>query len=263
MNTVKQKKIIITDVDGILVKWQSGLAYFAQKYQLPVENILKLMVADKFIPPAEIFDCDEEFAIRLLMKYNNSDFIRYLAPYSDALKVVNEVKVEYDFVAVTALGNSVDAHLNRQFNLNALFPGAFKDIMVCDYNESKDALLQKARDKYGSKIIAFVDDLGGHIDSAVNVLGDLPDFNAYWLPRGERTEPEQKHVFVNSWEEIIKKIHDKEASSAMHMILNAVNKNSFNDLLLEEAFRRRMPGKYIAPSPSVFEATYKPFQVKQ
>lgn len=179
---MKMRPIIATDVDGIIVKWQSGLAYFAQKYQLPVDSILKIMVEDKFMSPAEIFDCDPDFATKLLLKYNNSDFIRYLAPYSDAIKVVNDLKEHYDFVAITALGNSVDAHLNRQFNLNALFPGAFKDILVCDYNEPKDNLLIKVKEKYGSRVKCYIDDLPHHVKASIDVFKGT-DVIPFWMPR--------------------------------------------------------------------------------
>ncbi|QQG32117.1 hypothetical protein CkP1_0217 [Citrobacter phage CkP1] len=201
------KPVIATDVDGILIKWQSGLPYFAQKYNLPLDEILKTIANDSFVAPAKLFNCSEEFASKLLLKYNNSDFIRYLSAYDDALKVVNELKKTYDFVAVTALGNSVDAHLNRQFNLNALFPDAFKDIFVCDYNESKDHLLTRVLEKYGDRCVCYVDDLGKHIDSATEVfIGSVKDFKTFYLPRGERDHlPKYSgsaHMTVKNWYEI-------------------------------------------------------------
>lgn len=197
------KPVIATDVDGIIVKWQSGLPYFAQKYNLPVEHILEMMTTEKFIKPAELFDCEEDLAIKLLLKYNNSDFIRYLAPYADALATVNKLKEKYDFVAITALGNSVDANLNRRFNLNALFPDAFTEIMVCDYDESKDALLEKAKEKYGDRIVCYVDDLPKHIAAADKVFENT-ETRVFYMPRGPRegsvTAP---GILVEDWHQIV------------------------------------------------------------
>ncbi|AEO97131.1 hypothetical protein CPTAKMNP4_197 [Salmonella phage vB_SenM-AKM_NP4] len=200
----QEKPVIVTDVDGILVKWQSGLPYFAQKYNLPLNHILEMMVDEKFIAPGVLFNCSEEFATKLLLKYNNSDFIRYLSVYEDALKVVNELKKTYDFVAVTALGNSVDAHLNRQFNLNALFPGAFKEILVCDYNASKDALLTQVMEKYGERVVCYVDDLGKHTDSAAAVFKQYNSrAKVFYMPRGERNhEPKLECNYVKSWHDV-------------------------------------------------------------
>jgi 5'(3')-deoxyribonucleotidase len=199
-----ERPVIVTDVDGILVKWQSGLPYFAQKYNLPLDHILEMMVDEKFIAPSKLFNCSEEFATKLLLKYNNSDFIRYLSAYEDALKVVNELKKTHDFVAVTALGNSVDAHLNRQFNLSALFPDAFKDIFVCDYNESKDSLLTQVMEKYGNRVICYIDDLGKHTDSAVAVFRQYNSkAKVFYMPRGERDYlPTELCETVKDWHQV-------------------------------------------------------------
>lgn len=37
------KPTILTDIDGVCLSWQSGLPYFAQKYNLPLEHILKMI----------------------------------------------------------------------------------------------------------------------------------------------------------------------------------------------------------------------------
>lgn len=37
------KPVILTDIDGVCLSWQSGLPYFAQKYNLPLEHILKMI----------------------------------------------------------------------------------------------------------------------------------------------------------------------------------------------------------------------------
>src|SRR5699024_6026179 len=100
---------------------------------------------ERFLSPGELFNCDNELGARLTEKYNQSDFIRYLSPYMDALKHINKLKKDFDFVAVTALGDSIDALLNRQFNLNALFPGAFKEILMCGHSESKEDLFIRAK----------------------------------------------------------------------------------------------------------------------
>ncbi|BBC78266.1 hypothetical protein KNT65_gp227 [Escherichia phage EcS1] len=243
----KERKVIATDVDGILVKWQSGLPYFAQKYQLPIEGILDFLVDDKFVPPGEIFGCDEEFAVKLLLKYNNSDFIRYLAPYDDAVKWVNELKKEYDFVAVTALGNSVDAHLNRQFNLNALFPGAFKDIMVCDFNESKDVLLEKVKEKYGDRVVCYVDDLGSHIESAVKVF-EGTDVVSYHMPRGQRTAPNLKsYDAVNDWEHLAKELNSKSVKDIM---------SSMEDAMLRMGIMEEARKSYVGKGDSILRAEW-------
>lgn len=197
---MSNKPIITTDVDGVLVKWQSGLPYFAQKYNLPVHHILEMIIDDQFVAPKDLFGVDEEFAQQLMAKYNSSDFIRYLAAYDDALKVVNALKEKYDFVAVTALGTSVDAKLNRQFNLNALFPGAFIETFVCDHSEPKTKLFEKIKEKYGDRVVAYIDDLPHHVDNAFEVFGSsvMPLF----MPRGQRDTESKYGEQVHNWEHV-------------------------------------------------------------
>lgn len=188
--------VILTDIDGVAIQWQSGLPYFAQKYNLPLEHILNVIIEDKFIPPSEIFDCHKDLADKLIKKYNSSDFIRYLAPYADALAIINKLKLKYRFVAVTALGTDVDSLLNRKFNLQALFPGAFEDIFVCGHDESKSVLFRKAKEKYGDDIVAYIDDMPHHVEAAHEVL-DCPIF---WMPRGPReSPPDCQHRKIKDW----------------------------------------------------------------
>ncbi|CAH1615540.1 hypothetical protein UGJNECP4_00214 [Escherichia phage UGJNEcP4] len=193
------KPVILTDIDGVCLSWQSGLPYFAQKYNLPLEHILNMIQDERFLSPGELFNCDNELGARLIEKYNQSDFIRYLSPYMDALKHINKLKKDFDFVAVTALGDSIDALLNRQFNLNALFPGAFKEILMCGHSESKEDLFIRAKNTYGKHIKFYVDDLAHHCDAASNVLMDI---QVYWLARGERDFKPNLAVKVNSWDDI-------------------------------------------------------------
>ena len=194
------KPTILTDIDGVCLSWQSGLPYFAQKYNLPLEHILKMIQDEKFISPGKLFNCDEELGVKLIEKYNRSDFIRYLSPYKDALCVINKLKEDYNFVAVTALGDSIDALLNRQFNLNALFPGAFSEVLMCGHDSSKEELFKKAKEKYN--VICYIDDLAHHCDHASEIL-NVP---VYWMARGERDSIPKTAQRVYTWNDVENKL---------------------------------------------------------
>lgn len=218
--------VIATDIDGVVIKWQSGLPYFAQKYNLPLEHILNVIIEDKFVPASEIFDCHKDLADKLIKKYNSSDFIRYLAPFDDALEVINRLKDKYRFVAVTALGTDVDSMLNRKFNLQALFPGAFEDIFVCGHDESKSNLFRKVKEKYGTDVVAYIDDMPHHVEAAYEEL-DCPVF---WMPRGPRDSvPECQNRKVKNWNDlewslqlslpiVEKKTQEKDAKNILEII---------------------------------------------
>jgi hypothetical protein len=193
---MNKRPVILTDIDGILVSWASGLPFFAAKHNMPTDVMIEMCVDERFRPMSEIFGCSEEFAEKLMFEYNNSSFIRYLQGYSDALVVVNRLKAKYDFVGITALGNTPAASLNRIANLNILFPSAFKDLMVVNYNESKTGRYLEAKKKYGDRIVCFIDDLSMNLEDAHNVMSTLPLIH---MIRGQRDVPKCKVKTMSNW----------------------------------------------------------------
>lgn len=204
-----ERKVILTDIDGIAIKWQSGLPFFAAKHNMPTDMILDMMVDDKFRKMSDIFGCSEEFAEQLMIEYNNSSFIRYLQGYDDAMVVINRLKREYDFVAITALGNTATATLNRIANLNTLFPSAFKDVMVVNHNETKTQRYLEAKRKYKDRIICFVDDLAVNLDDAHNVMSNMPLIH---MIRGPREDAQCDVIKVANWYDIEKLIVEWESN---------------------------------------------------
>lgn len=186
------KPVILADIDGCLIQWQSGLPYFLAKHSLSTEVALKSMQDEAFVSPSELFGLNPEIAIKLLKEYNNSKFIRYLSAYRDALNWVNRAKHHYDFVAVTALSEKPEAILNRLSNLNALFPDAFIDVMACGFGESKTKMFEAAVSKYGTRIEAFIDDLAINIDDAAKVLPK--GITYYHMIRGPREPVKNQEI---------------------------------------------------------------------
>lgn len=181
------KPIILVDVDGCIVKWQSGLPYFNSDHNLPMTAAIKMQYNEDFISPEEIFGLNTEIANKLMHKYNTSKYIRYLAGYPDAVEMINKHKEQFDFIAVTALSSDETATLNRLYNLNSLFPGAFIDVLSCDFRESKTEKLRQIKARFGDRRIeCFIDDLGNNIRDAYKVFGE--DINYFHIIRGDRTK---------------------------------------------------------------------------
>lgn len=222
---IEERKVILTDIDGIAVKWSSGLPFFAAKHNMPTDVMVQMCVDEKFRHMGEIFGCSEEFAGKLMLEYNNSSFIRYLQGYDDALVVINRLKQKYDFVGITALGNTPTAALNRIANLNTLFPSAFKDMMMVDHNESKTSRYLEAKKKYGDRIVCFLDDLAVNLEDAHNVMSTLPLIH---MIRGERTPAQCDVMVMNDWYDVEKyllklesdldTINEIESSVAMELL---------------------------------------------
>lgn len=198
---IDDNKIILTDVDGIMVKWASSLPFFAARNNIPTDMMIQMIVDEKFRSMSEIFGCSDEFAEKLMMEYNNSKFIRFLQGYDDALVVVNRLKKKYTFVGITALGNTPTAALNRITNLNTLFPSAFKDIMMVDYNQSKTQRYLEAKKKYGDRIVCFIDDLAVNLEDAHNVMSTLPLIH---MIRGPREPAKCDVIVMKDWYDVEK-----------------------------------------------------------
>ncbi|AXF40771.1 hypothetical protein HYP67_gp189 [Acinetobacter phage vB_ApiM_fHyAci03] len=205
-----KRPVVLIDVDGVCVKWQSGLPYYMAKHNIPAQRALDMMIDEAFISPEELFGMSREVSMTFLKDYNKSKFIKYLAPYDDALEMINEMKQHWDFVAVTALGTDKETIMNRAFNLNALFPGAFKDILVCGPGESKRGILCKAIEQYNA--VMFIDDLAENLDACASIDDSIP---RYHLCRGPRPRPKFDHIQVED-------LHEVRLHYLAHILPNSV-----------------------------------------
>ena len=185
------KKVIITDVDGVILKWQSMLPFFAQEKGIDLSEILKCQYTEEFIHTKDLFKCTPERARKLKREYHNSNWIRHLTAYNDALDVLNSLnKDEYKVIAVTALDNTETALENRSYNLNVLFPGVFSEIHLTDNDKTgafTEIIVNQSRK--GNEIVAYVDDLPDHILTFRETYRDLtrkdfPFENLFLLARG-------------------------------------------------------------------------------
>lgn len=207
MSQVKSKPVVLTDVDGILVEWASGLPYFAQDFGIDKTNILSVLTTNNFMSPGKMFNCNEELGLKLMNEYNNSKYIKYLRGYTDAIEVINRLKTKYTFVAITALGSTDHALFNRLFNLNSLFPSAFDDVLLVPYGESKIPHYLDLKVKFKNQLLCFVDDLPQNLDDCHKVISKLPLIH---MPRGERGLPVSKHTYVKDWYDLEHKLSELE-----------------------------------------------------
>lgn len=135
------KKIILCDVDGVCLDWLSKLPEYLVKRGLNPEPAIMAYSHGEFLGHTEITGLPEDEAFQLVLDYNESEYIKYLTPYRDALAVINLLKHEFDFVAVTAIGRTGKSSDYRMENLNFWYPNAFKDIHVVNMHESKLGVL--------------------------------------------------------------------------------------------------------------------------
>lgn len=154
------KPIILCDVDGVVLDWLSKLPEYLVKRGLNPEGAIRALSHGEFVSHSEITGLPEAEAFKLVLDYNESEYIRYLTPYKDALGVVNLLKSEFDFIAVTAIGREGKSTEYRMQNLDFWYPNAFKKIHVVDIYESKESILKQ----YPPSL--FIDDTPKHVAQA-------------------------------------------------------------------------------------------------
>lgn len=163
-----KKDIIIFDVDGVLLKWESNLPFFCLKNGIDPVHACKAYSAANHLPADELFGVsDPEIGRELIRKYNLGDTGRYLAAFEDAVAHIHKLSKKYDLVALTSFGVGTEYWLNRKFNLEAFFPNCFKDLICIDLGESKIPYVQDIINKHESlkqKVVAFVDDQSRNTD---------------------------------------------------------------------------------------------------
>lgn len=203
------KDTIVTDVDGVLLSWASNLPFFCAEYNLPTDVVIELIIDERTRCAGEIFHCNREHGDNLVRLYNNSKWFRGLKAYDDALRVINRLKAKYNFVATTAIGSEFQVSINRQSNLNVLFPGAFTEILTCDHTESKGSMFAHVQEKYDN-VVCYVDDLPHHLTK----FEETTDLNVplFHMIRGDNKVVVNPNVAwyapVHSWFEIEAYLHD-------------------------------------------------------
>jgi hypothetical protein len=138
----RNKPIILCDVDGVVLDFLSKLPEFLAKKCFDNTTAIQAYAYGEFMSLAEITGLPEAQARALIEDYNSSEYIKYLNPYKDAIAVVNLLKNDYDFIAVTAIGKSQKCADNRMHNLNFWYPDAFTGIHVVDIGENKKDILE-------------------------------------------------------------------------------------------------------------------------
>ena len=139
------KKIIVTDVDGVLLNWEDA-------FQIWMEHQgFKRTKGHQFIyNAAEQFDLKKGEGKKWVRLFNESAAIGFLPPLRDAQEIVRLLHNNYGyrFVVCTSLSKDKNAQTLRTKNLTKLFGDVFEEIVYLDTGADKDDALYKLAKKY-------------------------------------------------------------------------------------------------------------------
>lgn len=184
------KPVLGFDVDGVLLKWESNLPFFARDNGLRLKSVLQNYSKEQHVALEQIFGIsDHRMAKELAAQYNLSSHGRYLAAFDDAVQHMYKLQDKYKLVIVTSFGDTIGHYTNRCRNLQAFFPNAFEEIICLSHNVPKSNIFPDIERNHG-QMVGFVDDQ----------LFNLENIQSYARARGN-TKLEHNCVHLNRYAE--------------------------------------------------------------
>jgi len=136
------KKHILTDVDGVLLRWEDGFDNFMSENghnRLPGTETLYNMTDRYGLPSKDI--------VSYINYYNQSDKIANLLPFADSVEYVTKLANQgFRFTAITSLSDHPNSKKYRTQNLLNLFGDVFDDVICLAMNSSKAHVLMEWAD---------------------------------------------------------------------------------------------------------------------
>ena len=138
------KRIILTDVDGVLLDWEYAFDVYLQQH-----GFRKVEGGNLKYDIGKRYGIDREQGKKLIKIFNESAHIGFLPPLRDAMYYVKRLHEEHGYVfhAITSLSHDENACELRRMNLRKLFgKTAFDRFVFLDTGADKDAVLAEYRD---------------------------------------------------------------------------------------------------------------------
>ena len=187
-----KKKIIVTDVDGVLLNWEDA-------FQIWMEHQgFKKVKGHQFIyNAAEQFGLNKAEGKKWVRLFNQSAAIGFLPPLRDAQEIVRLLHNNYGyrFVVCTSLSNDKAAQELRTRNLQKIFGDVFDEFVYLDTGADKDEALYKLAKKYRGCM--WVED---KLENAV--VGANVDFESILMEHGYNMNLDHDFFVARSWEDI-------------------------------------------------------------
>jgi len=137
-----KEKTILTDCDGVVLDWEYAFGQWMHRhgYTVQVEGVYEMDVK---------YGLEKKETKRLIRMFNESAWMRKLAPLRDAVKYVKKLHEEHGYVfhAITSLSNDTYAQHLRSKNLRELFgETVFERFVYLDTGADKDEVMEEYRD---------------------------------------------------------------------------------------------------------------------
>lgn len=174
------KPILVTDIDGVVLKWQSTFLFWCSTKGIQLDEIRASILDEQFRTTADFTGTvygDPALYDSLIKEFHESEMGWMFQAYDDALEYIPVLAKKFDLIAVTAFGESTKSYMNRARNLEILFPRMFKQV-ICTGMDKREAFGRVRREaaSNNAKIVGYIDDIDKHLQHFVS------DFVAYHKP---------------------------------------------------------------------------------
>lgn len=187
-------KIILTDVDGVLVTWICGFNDLMSKKGYPRKIPVEYNLQKAFGVSKEVID-------EVAFEYVTSDAIANLPPIKNSVKAIRYLheKHGYVFHCITSISGHPKAHENRLKNLHNLYgKSAIYDLHCFDHNVDKKSILEGYRNEGHYWIEDHPENYEFGFDYGLNsLLVDQP-WNVDYKERANSR--------IDLWDEVVKRI---------------------------------------------------------
>jgi FMN phosphatase YigB (HAD superfamily) len=135
-------KHILTDCDGVLLRWEEGFDSFITERGHP-----RIPGTDTEYSMALRYGITMKQAMAYIKEYNESDAMASLKPFADSVEYVAKLaNMGFRFTAVTSMSDHPDAKMHRTNNLKALFGDVFDEVVCLEMGASKAHVLMRWAD---------------------------------------------------------------------------------------------------------------------
>ncbi len=132
------EKIILTDADGVLVKWNEAFSNFMKHKGFP-----RLPDSESEYNISTRHGISSAMATEFIHEFNESKIIGSLEAFADSINYVNKlVEKDFRFIVVTSISDAPSAKINRTANLISLFGDIFDEINCIEMGASKATILK-------------------------------------------------------------------------------------------------------------------------
>ena len=193
------EKRILTDCDGVLLKWEDGFDAFMKS-----KAFMRRAGTEADYSMALRYGITTKKTQQYIKEYNESTEMTCLAPFADSVEYVTKLANDgFRFTAITSMSDHPDAKTYRTHNLKTLFGDIFDEVVCLEMGASKANVLMRWAD---SKLFWIEDHMrqaeAGHEAGLRTILIDHP-YNSHYT-----TDLFPKVSFTTPWEEIYKLVSE-------------------------------------------------------